>query len=517
MRKVIIFATVAFYSEMIFGMIETNNKSLSKRSLSPINFEKNMQDKKMKLSELHVIEDMKNFKHFDPPFMRDDPPFSLQSQNSSPVVDNEEQCSQEQFDRLFHQYIKLDKIDQSREKMQLEAQNWISAQRLKQFYMLDGKNFAEACKFGMYFPNLRKLTINVTDCLNISGNEVFAPMLTDLIVVGEISDEHWFKETSIISSMLKNPLKKLTTDMRNLTYFQADKLNLQDLRELKLTSPVLSKEQLKELNKMETSISNKLKSQLKLTSLFLLNLRLNLKILDLSNIGLICKSKKLLYSVGEMLGLAYLNLSKNKLTTISKHLKNLKNLTHFDLSDNLIKTGIPDWMSSLKNLTHLDLSKNEIASIPVTIEVFQKLTHLNLSYNHISRIPDVLWNLKNLSYLNLSANNIVVISSQIGNVESLNYLNLSGNRITALPSSIKNLKKLTHLDLFGNKEMTYLPRSIINLFNLKYLDIRHTGIILLPISKDEHKLNLNEVYLSNLAYMNTCLYLTKQCRSNVNT
>ena len=131
MVKIIFFAAFAFYSEMIFGMIETNEKNLFKRSLSPINFEKNIQDKRIKLSELHVIEDMRNFRHFDPPFMQDNQPVPLQSQNSSSVFNNEEQCSQEQFDRLFYQYIKLDKIDQSRENMQIEAQNWISAQHLK--------------------------------------------------------------------------------------------------------------------------------------------------------------------------------------------------------------------------------------------------------------------------------------------------------------------------------------------------------------------------------------------------
>jgi len=471
MKKAIM--AFAFYSGMTSGMVETSMDDVCKRSLSPISM-KNFKNKKMKLSEIEFIKDMGNFRHFDPPFMREDQFFSAQFYDPFLVVNNEEQYSQQQFEELFEKYIDLDQVDLSRKKMQQKVQQQTLVWNLKQQSVLEGENFTKACQFGTYFPNLRKLTINANDLSKIEGDKVFIPRLAELKVIGKISD---LRELKLLLSMLGESLKKLEIDVSNLLHFWGNRLNLQQLKELKITDSITPDDQSEEENACTPEST---KFAFKKIALFLLNSGLSLKVLDLSNIKLNARSKKLQYAIGESLGLTYLDLSKNRFVTIPRSLKKLKNLIHLNLSNNEIRIGIPEWMTGLSNLTYLDLSKNDISTIPRTIEAFQKLTYLNLSFNCILVLPDYIWNLRKLSYLNLSGNNLSEIPPTINKAKNLTYLNVSNNHITMLPEAIGNLENLTHLDLFGNKNIKFLPNSVIYLFNLKYLDIRRTGIVTLP-------------------------------------
>ncbi len=504
MKKTIFFVAFAFYSGTTLGMFETNTSNTCKRNMSPITARNSEdQNKKIKLSEIEFTKDMRDFKHFNPPFMKENPLPAFELVNSPLIVDNEEHCSQEQFDQLFNEYINLDQVDQSKEKMQLEAHQQMLIWNLKHLSTLDGQNFAKACQFGIYFPNLKKLTINTGYFSSIRGSEVAIPRLAELKVIGQIPGEH---ELNILLSMLKESLMKLEINVNNLQYLQSDKLNLRNLRALKLTGSSISEEESRELEKPNAHLSGRIKFQAEKISSFLLNLSLSLRILEFSGARLTGKSKKLMYSTGELLGLTYLNLSKNRFTAIPKALKNLKDLIHLDFSDNKIKIGIPEWMTSLSNLTYLDLSKNNITTIPETIETFEKLTYLNLSLNCIRRIPNNLWNLKKLSHLDLSGNNISTISPMIKKAENLTHLNIANNHVTDLPESIRNLSNLTHLDLFGNKDMKFLPISIIYMSNLRHLDIRYTSIITLPRFYWWNLVNLREMRSSNLSNPRSYLY-----------
>ena len=231
MVKIIFFAAFAFYSEIISGMLQSNTENIYKRNLSLINFEENNQNKKMRLSEVNFTERIQTPEQKEASFTEENQELAMLP-NQILFHDNEEQCSQEQFDKLLEEYINLDQVDQSREKLQLEAQKWILVQELKQLHKLDGKNFIEACQFGTSFPNLRKLTIDINDCSDIPANEVRTPMLTELKVTGQISDENLLKKASIIYSMLNNSLRKLEIDTNNLIYFRTDRLNLRGLKEL---------------------------------------------------------------------------------------------------------------------------------------------------------------------------------------------------------------------------------------------------------------------------------------------
>ena len=498
MKKAIM--AFAFYSGMTSGMVETSMDDVCKRSLSPISM-KNFKNKKMKLSEIEFIKDMGNFRHFDPPFMTENRFSSAQLTDTPSVVDNEEQYSQEQIDQLFKKYINWDQVDQSREKIQIQLQQWLLVWKLKQLNELNGENFIKACQFGTYFPNLRKLTINVEDFSNIRENKVTIPRLAELKVIGQISNKHEF---DFLLSMLKKSLMKLEINVKNLQYFQT--INLRELKELKISGSSMTEEELKKLERTNAHLSTQLKQQSEKVSVFLMSLRLSLKMLDFSDARLVGKSKKLTNSVGKLLGLTYLNLSKNKITAIPKSLKNLKNLNHLNFSDNKVKIGVPEWMASLSNLTHLDLSRNNISSISKTIEAFQKLTYLNLSLNYITQLPDYIWNLGKLSHLDLSGNNISRISPTIRKAKNLTYLDVANNRITELPESIGNLRNLIHLDLFGNKNVKFLPKSIFNLSNLRYLDVRCTSIV--PLSQIQWWtwLSLRSSYIFNSIYINPYLY-----------
>ncbi len=487
MKGTIFFATALFYSGIAFGMIESNTENLSKRNLSFISFEENEQSKKIKLSDIDFIEEMRHIEEMDPPFLMENQTTSLPLPSSSQVANNEEQCSQQQFDQLLQKYINLDQVDLSEDRMLIESRKWIFAANLKRLYMLDGRNFTEACKFGVYFPNLRKLMINANDFSSIKANEVEIPQLAELKVIGRLSTVHDFV---LLLSMLRESLIKLQIDASNLLNFKLDKLNLQKLKELKLTGSILTEDQLRELEETRSHLSGHMKSRMDKIVSFLLNLKSSLKILDLSNARLIGKSKKFIYSMGELSKLDYLNLSKNRFTTVPRAIKNLKDLVYLDFSNNKIKIGIPEWMINLNNLTHLDLSRNEITTIPKIIEALPQLTYLNFSLNYITKVPDSIWNLKKLSHLDLSGNNVTIVSAMIKKAQNLTYLDLANNRIKTLPNSIGTLLKLTHLDLFGNQGLKFLPNSIVNLFDLEYLDIRRTGINALSIIEWMNRENL---------------------------
>nr|GME14498.1 probable LRR receptor-like serine/threonine-protein kinase At1g53430 [Ipomoea batatas] len=167
--------------------------------------------------------------------------------------------------------------------------------------------------------------------------------------------------------------------------------------------------------------------------------------------------------------------SNNIFGEIPTSYANLKNLKHFDLSDNSFGGQIPPQLTSLKNLIYLDLSSNSFGgSIPTQLASLKNLTSLYLSSNSFGGpIPTQLASLKHLTYLDLSSNSFDgPIPSQLASLKSLTYLDLSNNSFCGpIPTQLASLKNLTDLDLSENLFSGSFPSHLSSLVNLQYLDL----------------------------------------------
>jgi len=150
-----------------------------------------------------------------------------------------------------------------------------------------------------------------------------------------------------------------------------------------------------------------------------------------------------------------------------------------DLSENNCLTELPDELYTLYNLEELYIGHipdgdhegfgNRITHISKNIKNLKKLNNiLELSYNQITELPEGVCSLKNLTQLLLDYNNLNKLPSNISNLTSLERLSVSNNRLTELPQKIIYFKKLKSLWLTNNPELTLTQEQkiwIINLIN----------------------------------------------------
>ncbi len=144
-----------------------------------------------------------------------------------------------------------------------------------------------------------------------------------------------------------------------------------------------------------------------------------------------------------------LNLSRNRLTTLSEAFEELTNLQILLLDGNKLKSlGIE--FVNLKNLLLLALSQNRIVTInPQAFSAFGNI-EINLSKNKISRIEDHTFNcikgIRNNIYL--EGNKIEFIDKNAFNEIHINFLDLSSNKISDIHLNGLNVHEL---DLSKNR------------------------------------------------------------------
>ncbi|MFZ6002114.1 MAG: hypothetical protein ACOYW3_16495, partial [Bacteroidota bacterium] len=59
---------------------------------------------------------------------------------------------------------------------------------------------------------------------------------------------------------------------------------------------------------------------------------------------------------------------------------------------------------------------------------------------------------------------------------NLNHLALNDNRLSVFPMGILTLKRLRRIDLQGNIQIKHIPDGITELRNLKFLNLKDTGV-----------------------------------------
>ncbi|XP_032889413.1 toll-like receptor 8 [Amblyraja radiata] len=165
--------------------------------------------------------------------------------------------------------------------------------------------------------------------------------------------------------------------------------------------------------------------------------------------------------------LKVLNLSENAIFTLTESGLYSDSLNILEFKGNrlniLWKKGDQRYISlfeNLTNLTHLDLSNNLLRSIPHDVykHLPRNLTYLCLSYNKLEIIDwKNLQFLKNLLTLDLSSNKLITAPDRLyENTKSLQTLLLGKNKISELPISfLTTANRLKYLDLSNNKITTF--------------------------------------------------------------
>lgn len=163
---------------------------------------------------------------------------------------------------------------------------------------------------------------------------------------------------------------------------------------------------------------------------------LDIRYNKLTNIDLLSKLPKL----------TTLLCSKNTINTIQAQFTELR-LFHFDRNP-LTKI---DFLEGHFSLRDLNLSKAKLSALSKSfLEKIPLVEKLVLDKNHLSSLPPCIGILKNLVHLSIVANNLDSVPPEISNLQDLRFLDLHNNNIRTLPEEIWALPYLESLNVSSN-------------------------------------------------------------------
>ena len=174
--------------------------------------------------------------------------------------------------------------------------------------------------------------------------------------------------------------------------------------------------------------------------------------------------------VGLLSGLRSIDLSSNKILYINPLIFDLASLKCLCLQHNEL-TKIPKEIGKLIHLEELYLNNNNLSQFP-PIQGLHKLSILDLSHNFLTSIT-----------LEKNQNNIIEDNANgFENFTELEEVYLSHNLIHEIPEEfVSSLHNLLVFDASYN-ELTKIPTSFANLYQLKELHFANNAITDIPIA-----------------------------------
>ncbi|XP_004002123.1 leucine-rich repeat-containing protein 40 isoform X1 [Ovis aries] len=155
-----------------------------------------------------------------------------------------------------------------------------------------------------------------------------------------------------------------------------------------------------------------------------------------------------------------INFSKNQLCEIPKRIVELKEMvSDVNLSYNKL-SSISLELCTLQKLTFLDLRNNFLNSLPEEMESLTRLQTINLSFNRFKILPEVLYRIPTLETVLISNNQVGALDPQkMKTMENLITLDLQNNDLLQIPPELGNCVNLRTLLLDGNPFR--VPRAAI--------------------------------------------------------
>ncbi|CAF4475152.1 unnamed protein product [Didymodactylos carnosus] len=205
--------------------------------------------------------------------------------------------------------------------------------------------------------------------------------------------------------------------------------------------------------------------------------------------------------IGELKSMEQLTIiGSPKLLTLPHQFEQLKNLQHIQFSSCGFEE-IPKVITEMVGLQYLYLHYNKVTSIPYEIKRLTSLRALSLSGNPLKSLDELKWltqlatldldscqlnefpiNIKyltNLSQLYIGGNNLTVIPIEIAKLQRLNTLELSSSKFTKLPRELTLLNSLTRLQLNNNHHLSDLT-GIGSFQNLQELYLSTNNLTMIP-------------------------------------
>ena len=154
----------------------------------------------------------------------------------------------------------------------------------------------------------------------------------------------------------------------------------------------------------------------------------------------------------------------------SSHARNASQLVQCELEE------LPPLIGAFYLLEKLDLNDNKLEGIPTDIGSCYSLTYLDVSNNQIKVLPDEMKALMHLETLYIYSNKISVLPEWVGDMPLKNF-NAFNNRILKIPLSLGKLRDLPSLNLGANVMMQLHPESILELRNVKILNLYDARLV----------------------------------------
>jgi len=201
----------------------------------------------------------------------------------------------------------------------------------------------------------------------------------------------------------------------------------------------------------------------------------NLRVLGLSN----TKIGKLPDSIINLSSLEELYICTDGIKLTVKQKKWIERLKHYEVYEEKIEEPIEKWMQTLWDWA----DENNLEDFDC--ESFYLDDDENPFFgeeHHCIGFPRNVYQLLNFETLELGDENIRELSEELSRLRNLKYLILTNNPIKFLPTDIGMLKYLLVLNL-STCQLEKLPKSIIKLLSLEFLDLRNNDNLQITVEQ----------------------------------